>query len=145
MARPPLSGRRRRDAAPAGAAPASALWVGGSSPAAVRRAATLADGWMPQGTPRAALPAQIARLRELRGGAPADVGANAEPLYVGTPSWDVGRHTRTGTAQEHAASLREFAVMGANHIQVRLRGRSCDELCDQIAAFGAEVAPHLSA
>ncbi len=44
------------------------LWVGGSSPAAVRRAATRADGWLPQGDPRDKLPAQIARLRRLRRG-----------------------------------------------------------------------------
>lgn len=42
------------------------VWVGGSSPAAVRRAAVRGDGWLPQGDPRDRLPAQIARLRRLR-------------------------------------------------------------------------------
>jgi hypothetical protein len=33
--------------------------------------------------------------------------------------------------------------MGVHQIQVRFRCRSRIELTDQIAAFGAEVAPHL--
>ena len=45
------------------------VWVGGSSPAAVRRAAVRGDGWLPQGDPRDRLPAQIARMKApARGG-----------------------------------------------------------------------------
>ncbi|MEU3279821.1 LLM class F420-dependent oxidoreductase [Streptomyces antibioticus] len=123
------------------------LWVGGSSPAAVRRAALKGDGWLPQGDPRDRLPAQIGRLRRLREDAgitrPLTVGALTEPLYVGTPAWDVGRRTLTGPAQALAASLRAYAAMGVDQIQVRFRSRDLAELSDQIAAFGTEVAPHL--
>ncbi|WP_432033064.1 TIGR03619 family F420-dependent LLM class oxidoreductase [Streptomyces antibioticus] len=123
------------------------LWVGGSSPAAVRRAALKGDGWLPQGDPRNRLPAQIERLRRLRGDAgitrPLTVGALTEPLYVGTPAWDVGRRTLTGPAQALAESLRAYAAMGVDQIQVRFRSRGLAELTDQIAAFGTEVAPHL--
>ncbi|MFI6008311.1 TIGR03619 family F420-dependent LLM class oxidoreductase [Streptomyces sp. NPDC051243] len=123
------------------------LWVGGSSPAAVRRAALKADGWLPQGDPRDRLPAQIARIRRLRGEAgiegPFSVGAIAEPLYVGEPRWDVGRRTLTGRPEVLAESLRAYRAMGVDQIQVRFRSRSRTELTDQIAAFGAEVAPDL--
>ncbi|MET9130039.1 TIGR03619 family F420-dependent LLM class oxidoreductase [Streptomyces antibioticus] len=123
------------------------LWVGGSSPAAVRRAALKGDGWLPQGDPRDRLPAQIERLRRLREDAgitrPLTVGALTEPLYVGTPAWDVGRRTLTGPARALAESLRAYAAMGVDQIQVRFRSRDLAELTDQIAAFGAEVAPHL--
>ncbi|WP_031478727.1 TIGR03619 family F420-dependent LLM class oxidoreductase [Streptomyces bicolor] len=131
------------------------LWVGGSSPAAVRRAALNADGWLPQGDPRDRLPAQIAWIRRLRdeaarGGAavgrgdgPFSVGAIAEPLYVGEPGWDVGRRTLTGRPEALAESLRAYRAMGVDQIQVRFRSRSRTELTDQIAAFGAEVAPDL--
>ncbi|PNG22131.1 TIGR03619 family F420-dependent LLM class oxidoreductase [Streptomyces cahuitamycinicus] len=123
------------------------VWVGGSSPAAVRRAALKGDGWLPQGDPRDRLPAQISRIRELREQAgargPFTVGAIAEPLYVGTPRWDVGRRTLSGGPQQLAESLRAYRAMGVHQIQVRFRSRSRGELTDQIAAFGAEVAPEL--
>ncbi|MGW1953934.1 LLM class F420-dependent oxidoreductase [Streptomyces sp. NPDC001920] len=121
------------------------VWVGGSSPAAVRRAALKGDGWLPQGDPRDRLPAQIARIRQLREQAGRDapfvVGAIAEPLYVGSPGWDVGRRTLTGGGEELAESLRAYRAMGVHQVQVRFRCRGRSELTDQIEAFGAEVAP----
>nr|WP_307050145.1 LLM class F420-dependent oxidoreductase [Streptomyces achromogenes] len=123
------------------------VWVGGSSPAAVRRAALRGDGWLPQGDPRDRLPAQIERIRRLRAEAgveePFTVGAITEPLYVGPPSWNVGRRTLTGSPQALAESLRAYPAMGVDQIQVRFRCRSRSELIEQITAFGAEVAPHL--
>ncbi|MGW0912294.1 LLM class F420-dependent oxidoreductase [Streptomyces sp. NPDC002784] len=123
------------------------LWVGGSSPPAVRRAALKGDGWLPQGDPRDRLPQQIARIRQLREQAgietPFTVGAIAEPLYVGTPAWHVGRRTLTGGPDRLAESLRVYRAMGVDQIQVRFRSRSRAELNDQIAAFGAGVGPHL--
>ncbi|GGZ75615.1 LLM class F420-dependent oxidoreductase [Streptomyces bluensis] len=123
------------------------VWVGGSSPAAVRRAAVRGDGWLPQGDPRDRLPGQIARLRDLREQAGAEgpftVGAITEPLYVGAPGWDVGRRTLTGTPDVLAESLRAYRAMGVDQIQVRFRSRGLGELIDQMTAFGAEVAPLL--
>lgn len=118
------------------------LWVGGSSPAAVRRAALKGDGWLPQGDPRDRLPAQIARIRELRRDrqGPFTIGAIAEPLYIGQPAWEVGRRTLTGGPEQLAESLRAYGEMGVDQIQVRFRSRGRGELTDQIAAFGAEVA-----
>ena len=124
------------------------LWVGGSSPAAVRRAAVRGDGWLPQGDPRDRLPEQIAKLRRLRAGAgifaPITVGAITEPLYVGEPGWDVGRRTLAGRPEVLAESLRAYRAMGVHQIQVRFRSRGLSELVDQITAFGADVAPHLN-
>ncbi|OUC90108.1 TIGR03619 family F420-dependent LLM class oxidoreductase [Streptomyces swartbergensis] len=123
------------------------LWVGGSSPAALRRAALKGDGWLPQGDPRDVLPDRIARIRRLRQEAgiegPFTVGAIAEPLYVGTPDWDVGRRTVSGSADAIAESLRAYRAMGVDQVQVRFRSRSRDELVGQIEQFGEEVAPLL--
>ncbi|MEE1769660.1 LLM class F420-dependent oxidoreductase [Streptomyces sp. JV185] len=123
------------------------VWVGGSSPAAVRRAAVRGDGWLPQGDPREKLPAQIARLKQLREAAgveaPIVIGAITEPLYVGEPAWSVGRRALTGKPEAVAESLRAYRAMGVHQIQVRFRSRSRSELTDQMAVFAAEVAPHL--
>ncbi|MEV5381818.1 TIGR03619 family F420-dependent LLM class oxidoreductase [Streptomyces sp. NPDC052721] len=132
---------------PRPAQPHVPLWVGGSSPAAVRRAALKGDGWLPQGDPRERLPARIERIRRLREDAgldgPYTVGALTEPLYVGTPAWEAGRRTVSGPPRALAESLRAYRAMGVDQIQVRFRSRSRTELTDQMAAFGAEVAPDL--
>src|SRR5690606_29576172 len=46
--------------------PRPPVWIGGSTPAALKRAALRGDGWLPQGTPRAELPQAIATIREHR-------------------------------------------------------------------------------
>lgn len=124
------------------------VWVGGSSPAALRRAGQRGDGWIPQGTPRADMPGQIEQLLAHRQAAgldgPIDLGAMAEPMYMGTPSWDIGRYSVACSADEHVERLNAFGAMGVSHVQVKLRSRSLAELLDQMATFAADVMPRLT-
>jgi probable F420-dependent oxidoreductase len=128
--------------------PRPPVWVGGSARPSLRRAAERGDGWLPQGTPRAQMPEQIAYLlahrRRTLGDVPIDLGAITEVLYVGEPGWDVGRHCLAGSPAMLAERLRELGDMGVNHLQVRFRSRSVGEAVDQVLAFGAEVAPLLA-
>ncbi|MEO7573118.1 MAG: LLM class F420-dependent oxidoreductase [Acidimicrobiales bacterium] len=120
------------------------IWVGGSSPAAMRRAAERGDGWLPQGPPTGGMAAGIDFIRThraaTRGADPIVLGALSGPLYVGEPEWDAPRCVR-GSADKLASYLRTYADLGVDQIQVGFVSRSADELCDQIAAFAADVAP----
>ena len=70
------------------------IWVGGSSKPAIRRAAWLGDGWLPQGTPLDDLPGAIALLRDERDAAGRD------------PRIDIGRTSRSTTAPRAGTSVR---------------------------------------
>jgi probable F420-dependent oxidoreductase len=128
--------------------PRPPIWIGGSSKAALRRVAARGDGWIPQGTPRKLMPDSIAYLQEhreqSRPGEPVDVGMITEHIHVGTADWDVPKYTLSGEPDRIAASLNEYGAMGVSHLQLRFASRSIGELCDQMARFGAEVAPLLT-
>jgi probable F420-dependent oxidoreductase len=125
--------------------PRPPVWVGGSSPVAIRRAARLGDGWLPQG------PATDASVKSLleeldrhgRAATPFAIGHITPFLYVGTPSWDVGADTVSGSPAHIAEVVGAGAPAAVNQLQVRFRARSVEECCDQIEAFGRDVAPLL--
>ena len=126
-------------------APRPPIWAGGSSPAALRRTARFADGWLPQSLgPNVELVADLRRMREeYRDGAPLDVGGIADFLHVGTPPPGLALPPGTvaGPPDRLAEYLLPFAEAGVGQVQVRFPSRSVGELCDQITAFGDQVAP----
>ncbi len=121
------------------------IWVGGSSAAALRRAASRGDGWLPQGPVTAEVVAHLAEMRDEAGRHDRfDVGALVGATYVGDPDWDLGAPALTGPPEKLAHVLGKLADIGVGQVQVRLRSRSAGELVDQIERFGAEVMPLLA-
>ena len=125
------------------------IWVGGSSKPALRRAADKADGWLPQGPPPDGVRAAVAYMAERRqangrGDQPFAIGGNSEVLYVGEPWFEPGPGQLAGPPEPMADRLRKAKSVGINQLQLRFHTRSAQELCDQIDAFGADVAPLLN-
>ena len=129
--------------------PRPPIWTGGSSPAALRRTARFADGWLPQSLgPNVELLADLRRMRdEYRSGAPLDIGAIAAPFHVGAPATGVElpAGTVSGSPEQIAEYLEPYLTAGVGQVQVRFPTRSVEEQCDQIAAFGEGVIPLIGA
>lgn len=127
--------------------PRPPIWIGGMGKPALRRVAERGDGWIPQGTPRSQMPADIETILShrdrVRPGASVDIGFITEYIYVGDADWELPRGTISGPAGRVADSLNQMGEIGVSHLQLRFAARSRSELCDQIAAFGADIGPNL--
>lgn len=127
--------------------PRPPIWIGGSTLPALRRTARLADGWLPQGPPPQGMEEGIrflrAERRKLHGDAPLDISIHAPWMYLGRSRSDLPAGTVAGSPQQMAEVLLGFHKLGATHVMVRFRSRSCAELVEQIARFGEEVVPAL--
>lgn len=121
------------------------IWIGGSSRAAIVRAARMGDGWLPQGPPKMGTRTAIELIRTERAAAGMpeafDLGVNCEPVHIGEPGHDVPEWTLTGSPERIAERLSRYPSRGINQLQLRFDVTSAAQWCDQVERFGAEVAP----
>jgi probable F420-dependent oxidoreductase len=128
------------------------IWVGGHSPAALRRTAKHGDGWHPVGAIAASpLPPQemtahlqtLKRLTEAEGRDFASLAISYKaPLYdAAIPDRDGTRRSFSGTAHDIAGDIRSFSAIGVHELIFDFRGESIAASIERLQRFAAEVMP----
>jgi probable F420-dependent oxidoreductase len=123
------------------------IWIGGHSIPALRRAATLGDGWMPIGLQLlepAELETKIAQLRTLtrQAGRPEDaVTISFTARVVLTKTSAPGRPLLQGTPEVVAADLRQYQGLGMRNFNINLPAGSLSAKQEAMEQFMHEVVP----
>jgi probable F420-dependent oxidoreductase len=132
--------------------PRPPIWIGGNSAAAMRRAATLADGWLPFPQPEVMsritgsppltslddLRAGIAEVRRLR----AEAGRTG-PFDIAFSSFGRPDPDTDPDGERYRAQIRDYADAGVTWLSLGCRGRSLPACVDELAWLGeAIVAPY---
>lgn len=125
------------------------LWVGGSSPGALRRAATLGDGWHPTGMPVEQFAAGRDEVRKLAREAGRDPDALVMSMRVeveveGRPSSQraAGRARLNGAdAAEMIAGLRAYERAGVQHAVLALNSGEMARITALMVDIAQKVVP----
>jgi probable F420-dependent oxidoreductase len=126
------------------------IWVGGHSPAALRRTARHGDGWHPVGGVAASpLPPEemrahletLKRLTETEGRdfAALTISYKAALYDTGVPLPDGSRRPFSGAPHDIAADIHVFAGLGIHELIFDFRGQSIAESVERLQRFAAEV------
>jgi probable F420-dependent oxidoreductase len=128
------------------------IWVGGHSPAALRRVARLGDGWHPVGaTPAVPLrPAELAalldelrRLTEAEGRDPAALTISYKaPVYDPAQSLDgrgADRRPFSGSPDQVLEDVAAFARLGVSEIVFDFRSESLAESLERLERFAPVI------
>jgi probable F420-dependent oxidoreductase len=127
------------------------LWIGGSSPAALQRAATVGDGWHPTGMSAAEFGTARQQVRALTAAAGRDPEALTMSLRLevevhGRPSSDraSSRARLPGDNLEHLlAGLRAYESAGVDHIVLALNSGDMTQIRALMENIAQKVMPQL--
>jgi probable F420-dependent oxidoreductase len=122
--------------------PRPPVWVGGNSRRAARRAAELADGWVPfdvmPDDVRDRL-AYVARLG-LRT-KPLDVVVPAGPVEIAAKAIDGERAPLAGSREQVIDDIASYRAAGTTGMTVSFRSRSLEDHLEKLERFAREIAP----
>lgn len=129
------------------------VWVGGDSPAAIRRAARRGNGWLPGNAGRAAFAEGVAAYRA----ACEEAGRPVGPVCMRTHMRSERTHENpegsgpggvrpdfTGTDEQIAADIDAFAALGADHIQFAPTVRTVDQQLEVMRRLAHEILPKVT-
>ena len=126
------------------------IWIGGHTSPAIRRAATLGDGWMPIGLRPPAilepeeLSEKIAQLRRtsVRAGRAedaVDLVFSTDCVFLNDTGDD--RRLVSGRSEQIAADLRQYQDLGVTHFIFSFPANTADEQQAAMERFSREVMP----
>jgi alkanesulfonate monooxygenase SsuD/methylene tetrahydromethanopterin reductase-like flavin-dependent oxidoreductase (luciferase family) len=127
------------------------LWIGGASPGALRRAATVGDGWHPTGMSAAEFNAGRQEVRALTAAAGRDPDALTMSIRLevevhGRPSSDraASRARLAGDNLEQLlADLRAYESAGVDHIVLALNSGDMTQIRALMENIAQKVMPQL--
>ena len=121
--------------------PRPPIWTGGISSPALRRAATLGDGWHGVRQSPADVARVAARIAELRGNAGLAMDGYAISLRAGLDVTDApfegeGRTPLRGAPAQIAADLSAYADAGLTYLVLEPRAENAEQFVAQLERFG---------
>ena len=128
------------------------LWIGGSSPGALKRAATLGDGWHPSGVSPEEFSMGRREIHDLTRAGGRDPESLSMSVRVETevspgPSSDrVASRARLSGADagEMIAGIEAYQIAGVEHIVLALNSGDVDKLKATMESIARSVLPHFS-
>jgi len=131
------------------------IWIGGESPAALRRVVRVGDGWYPASnnphyrldTPErlSAGIAELARTAAVAGRDPASIDVGFIVLWpvawTAQTRTDQTRRMLTGSSQDMAADVAALAKAGVRHLCLTFQAASVAETLERMQRFAEEVMP----
>ena len=122
------------------------IWTGGISPPALRRAATLGDGWHGVRQSPDDVARVVARIGELRDSAGRTMDGYAISLRAGldvtdTPFDGQGRTPLRGSPDQIAADLEAYADAGITYLVVEPRAENAEQFVAQLERFDRAAKP----
>ncbi|MBI2206036.1 MAG: LLM class F420-dependent oxidoreductase [Candidatus Rokubacteria bacterium] len=120
---------------PKPAAGAIPIWIGGHTPAALRRVVQLGDGWHAAFPAREVMEPALARLREACRAAGRDFSTLTITARIGLAS--------RRPADEVVAEIKGLADLGVSHVVLETRMRDLDDMVATYERFARDVRPRL--